>query len=97
MNVCKLHFNRQENIDQILLKNFMVIAPPHMKIQSEATVKRGSTSFCSKQCEHQKAPYSFAPIECRCLAREIAKGLDFVLTSVVKYGISVSLNLLKIW
>ena len=25
-------------------------------------------SFCSMQCEHQKAPYIFAPVSARCLA-----------------------------
>ena len=34
-----------------------------------------------------KSPiHLIAPIDCRCLARERAKGLDFVVISVVKYG-----------
>lgn len=48
------------------------------------------TSFCSKQWEHQKAPYILAPIEWRCFAREIANELDGEVISVVKYGKSIS-------
>lgn len=65
------------------------------KKQSILGATNRCTSFCSKQCEHQKAPYIFAPIECKCLAREIAKGLDFVVTSVLTNGRSISAKLLK--
>lgn len=48
------------------------------------------TSFCSTQCEHQKAPYILAPMDCRCLASEMARGLDGFVSSVSKYGRSSS-------
>lgn len=57
--------------------------------------KKKETSFCSWQWEHQKAPYIFAPIERRCFAREIAKGVDGDVISVVKYSSSVIAELQK--
>lgn len=57
--------------------------------------KRKRTCFCSWQWEHQKAPYIFAPIECRCFARDIAKGVDSDVISAVKYSISARAELQK--
>jgi hypothetical protein len=39
------------------------------------------TCFCSKQCEHQNAPYIFAPIDLRCLARAVPAEEDTVVIS----------------
>lgn len=61
------------------------------------TKRKGKcTCFCSRQCEHQKAPYILAPMEFRCFARERAKGLEVVVISVVMYGRSISAKLLML-
>lgn len=65
--------------------------PSRLQIKNKKPV---CTCFCSKQCEHQKAPYILAPMEFRCFARETAKGLEAVVISVVKYGRSISAKLL---
>jgi hypothetical protein len=51
------------------------------------------TCFCSLQWEHQNAPYSLAPIECKCLASAIANGDDLVVISV-SYGSNTKLSVL---
>ena len=68
---------------------------PVKHLHTTTNEEEWSTCFCSRQCEHQKAPYILAPINCRCLAREIANGLEGVVISVVKYSRSISARLLS--
>lgn len=63
---------------------------PMKLIPGKPMLNELTTSFCSKQWEHQNAPYILAPMEFRCFAKAIAYGLDDEVISVLKYGSSMS-------
>lgn len=65
-----------------------------ISVKQDKSEIRILTCFCSKQCEHQNAPYILAPMALSCFARLISFALETVATSGSMGGKSISPGLM---